>query len=324
MSAGFAVRPLRFMLTSVAPALWKPSRGVAPRAVSAGPHRNGICRCFSCRTALAMHAELPPPIPQSKALRIHTALRDQTIRFATTVAHAKGKRSANGTKPNQQTSEGPVELDEDESAEEFPDEEVSEEEEDDSDQDFDGPTVDTAGLAWAETGLETLQQILQRPEMQGLELYSFNTVPSSKVLRIRVDKMEDEYGSPSLEDITNIARAMYSGLEEALGEEEAGSIEVEVSSPGAERALRLPGELTRFRQLPLNVEYQLENGELDTRVLKLLEFDELNGTTNWGLADVAANKQGKKKGQGLNRKERDMRFDVPVANIKSVRVHLDV
>ena len=46
-----------------------------------------------------------------------------------------------------------------------------------------------------------------------------------------VAQMEDEYGSPSLEDITSFSRAMSSGLDEALGEEEAGTIEVEVSSP---------------------------------------------------------------------------------------------
>ena len=110
---------------------------------------------------------------------------------------------------------------------------------------------------------------------------------------VRQLQLEDEYGSPSLEDITNLSRALSSGLEEELGEEEAGTIEVEVSSPvsiasqlhasncstshmlgcrgapliqasvfqGAERILKLPGELTRFGQLPLTVEFELEDGE---------------------------------------------------------------
>lgn len=40
------------------------------------------------------------------------------------------------------------------------------------------------------------------------------------------------------------------GLVDRLGEESAGEITVEVSSPGAERQLRLPEELERFMVRP--------------------------------------------------------------------------
>lgn len=40
---------------------------------------------------------------------------------------------------------------------------------------------------------------------------------------------------------------MTAGLNERLGEASAGEISVEVSSPGAERQLRLPDELERFQ-----------------------------------------------------------------------------
>lgn len=59
-------------------------------------------------------------------------------------------------------------------------------------------------------------------------------------------------------------------------------------------------------------------------MLSLREYAAEEGATTWGLADVAANKQGKKKGQGLNRKERDMEWRIPVAALKMVRVHLDI
>lgn len=62
----------------------------------------------------------------------------------------------------------------------------------------------------------------------------------------------------------------------------------------------------------------------DTRVLSLREYEEEEGMTVWGLADVNVNKQGKKKGQGLNRKERDMEWKIPVPALKLVRVHLDI
>ncbi len=42
-------------------------------------------------------------------------------------------------------------------------------------------------------------------------------------------------------------------LDRELGVEAAGEISFEVSSPGAERLVELPGELTRFAELPLRV-----------------------------------------------------------------------
>lgn len=198
------------------------------------------------------------------------------------------------------------------------------EDEIDSDVDFEGPQIVTGGMPWADAALEITQEILHREEMKGLELYAFAAIPSSKVLRLRLDKLEDEYGSPSLEDITNFSRALSMGLDERFGEEVSGDIEMEVSSPGAERVLRLPGELARFQNLPLRVQFLREDGKVDTKVLRLKEYDAEGEMTTWGLADVAVNKQGKKKGQGLNRKERDAEWRIPVATLQEVRVHLDI
>merc|ERR1711976_39219 len=190
--------------------------------------------------------------------------------------------------------------------------------------DFEEPEISDGGTTWGEAALKIAQDVLQQPNMQGLELYSFSAISESRVLRVSIDKLEDEFGSPSIEDITNFSRAMNVGLEEALGEDVAGDLEIEVSSPGAERVLRLPGELARFQQLPMQVEYQQPDSNVDTRVLRLLEYDDAAQSTKWGLADVAVNKKGKKKGQGLNRKERDMVFEIPVPSIRRVRLHLDM
>lgn len=64
---------------------------------------------------------------------------------------------------------------------------------------------------------------------------------------VRLDKLSDPRGSPSLDDIEDFSRRFYKALEERLGEEVAGRMEVEVSSPGAERPVGIPGELERFR-----------------------------------------------------------------------------
>ena len=127
--------------------------------------------------------------------------------------------------------------------------------------------------------------------MQNLELYLFRTIPSSKKVDIRLDKLTDVYGSPSIDDIERFSRSLYGGtchrssgrgrergchtpphthtccsarprrrsllptavLDRELGVEAAGDISFEVSSPGAERNVLLPAELKRFAGLPLKV-----------------------------------------------------------------------
>jgi hypothetical protein len=44
-------------------------------------------------------------------------------------------------------------------------------------------------------------------------------------------QLTDVYGSPSLEDIKDVARKVSATLEEALGEEASGEIEVSISTP---------------------------------------------------------------------------------------------
>jgi hypothetical protein len=44
-------------------------------------------------------------------------------------------------------------------------------------------------------------------------------------------QLDDKYGSPMLEDIERFARAFYTEMECSMGEEAAGDITVEASSP---------------------------------------------------------------------------------------------
>lgn len=118
------------------------------------------------------------------------------------------------------------------------------------------------------------------------------------------------------------SRLFNEAFEAAVGEADAGSIEVEVSSPGAERQVRVPGELQRFAALPMRVEYSLEEGRVETQVLSFVEHDAAAGMTRWKLADVRANRAGG-KGRGLNRKQRDAVYELPVPALRRVCLHLD-
>jgi ribosome maturation factor RimP len=44
-------------------------------------------------------------------------------------------------------------------------------------------------------------------------------------------QVDDLYGSPTLDDVEQFSRQFYKGLEEAVGEETAWKLTVEVSSP---------------------------------------------------------------------------------------------
>eukprot|EP00955_Chlamydomonas_euryale_P112432 366130-Chlamydomonas_euryale.AAC.59 len=45
------------------------------------------------------------------------------------------------------------------------------------------------------------EEVLATPAMQGIEIYTFRPVVQSKKLVIRLDKLSDRYGSPSIDDI---------------------------------------------------------------------------------------------------------------------------
>jgi hypothetical protein len=58
-----------------------------------------------------------------------------------------------------------------------------------------------------------------------------------------------------------------------------------------------------------------------TQVLVLAQADEAAGITRWRLADVRAN--APVKGRKLSKRQREMTFDIPLAAITRVRVHVD-
>ena len=60
----------------------------------------------------------------------------------------------------------------------------------------------------------------------------------------------------------------------------------------------------------------------ETKVLQLLDFNEGTVSSEWALADVKVNRQ-KRLGR-LTKKETDMRFNLPIASIQHVRLHLDI
>ena len=49
--------------------------------------------------------------------------------------------------------------------------------------------------------MRSCAQVLKTPALEGIELYLFRAIIPQKKLDIRLDKLTDLYGSPSIDDI---------------------------------------------------------------------------------------------------------------------------
>lgn len=208
--------------------------------------------------------------------------------------------------------EGPDDIDDDEMQSMLQDDEASA-----------GAMTDTANTEWGTKALLIVQQVLQQSSMQELALFSLMASPKHKQLKIRLDKPSDEYGSPSLDEVAVFSTQFADEYHKAIGEA-AEDIAVEVSSPGAERQVRVPQDLIRFQHLPMLVTFQLKDStKTDTKVLELVSYNEADATAEWKLADVKQNRSGKGVSK-LSKKQAGQRYEMSLAALLKVNLHLEV
>ena len=170
---------------------------------------------------------------------------------------------------------------------------------------------------WGQMALDCAQQVLSTND--DLSLYAFRAVANTKSVDIRIDKLSDTYGSPTLDEIGAFSRDFNERFEAMIGEEEAGGIEIEVSSPGATRRVKVPEELERFQGLPMEV-VTVEEPEIRVMVFKGFAAD---GASEWMYADVKANRS-LNKGRGLNKKARESVFVLQADDITGCNLHIDL
>lgn len=99
---------------------------------------------------------------------------------------------------------------------------------------------------------------------------------------------------------------------------------MKVSSPGAERLLKVPDDLDRFKEMPMRVCYldDLESKRLEKNGVFLLESIETESCI-WKLANVKENRDPLSKGRPLSRKQKDWRLELPFLMHKRVSLYLD-
>lgn len=98
-----------------------------------------------------------------------------------------------------------------------------------------------------------------------------------------------------------------------------------MSSPGAERLLRVPEDLDRFKEMPMRVQYlEIDSNQHEQKDGAFLveAIDTETRQCVWKLADVKENRNQAGKGRPLNRKQRDLRIQLPFEAIKRVTLYL--
>ncbi|KAG9457237.1 hypothetical protein H6P81_001745 [Aristolochia fimbriata] len=186
-----------------------------------------------------------------------------------------------------------------------------------------GGGIMLAGTWWDKEALALAERVSISFD-KDLSIYAFRTF-SNSTIRVRIEKLSSKYGSLSMTDIEDFSSAYRALLDEA---EQLGTmpenISLEVSSPGIERIVQIPGDLERFKDLPMYVRYN--TGEVETGssqesdgILNLISFDLDARFCTWCLADVRANREKAGKGKPLSKKQREWRLQTPFESLRLVR-----
>ncbi|KAJ8548031.1 hypothetical protein K7X08_021267 [Anisodus acutangulus] len=189
----------------------------------------------------------------------------------------------------------------------------------------DGGGIVLQSCPWGEQALSIARDVLL-PFGADMELYAFKTSPRGYIY-VRLDKLPNEYGCPIMDEMEEFSRQYKKKLDEAgaLGKI-PDDLALEVSSPGAERLLKVPDDLSRFKDMPMRVSYieELNSRNIEKNGIFFMEsIDAESGSCVWKLADVKENRDPAAKGRPLSRKQKDWRLRLPYATVKRVTLYLD-
>ncbi|XXG81331.1 hypothetical protein AAC387_Pa09g1994 [Persea americana] len=140
---------------------------------------------------------------------------------------------------------------------------------------------------------------------------------ASSTIKVRIENMANNYGSPSMTDIEDFSSACHACLDEA-----------KISSPGVERIVQVPQQLDRFKDLPMYVKYDTEEASTESPkesdgVFKLVSFDLESTYCTWSIADVRKNREEAGEGRPLSKKQKEWRLQTPFDSLRLVRLYSD-
>ncbi|CAL5091361.1 unnamed protein product [Urochloa decumbens] len=195
----------------------------------------------------------------------------------------------------------------------------------------DGGGVALRDVKWGERALAAAQEVLGEHFGDDLDMFAFKVSPKGYVY-VRLDKLTNMYGCPDIEEIESFNRLYKQKLDEIIERGEIPlDLALEVSSPGAERLLKVPGDLDRFKDMAMRVQYFAEGDNnlvskqnlLKDGIFLLESVDTQAEHCIWKLADVKENREEAGKGRPLNRKQKDWRLQTSFSLVKKVTLYLN-
>jgi ribosome maturation factor RimP len=116
---------------------------------------------------------------------------------------------------------------------------------------------------------DILDSILEKP----LSLFSFKMVSQNNhsLIEISLDNLDHPYGSVTIGDCERISRKLAQVLEEEYAEE---NYTLQVSSAGAERELKIPFDLERFKSVPIKLIYRESDEKWKEGVFLLVRLED--------------------------------------------------
>ena len=159
---------------------------------------------------------------------------------------------------------------------------------------------------------QKIESIILHLIPEGLELFSVKSavVKGGAVIKITLDKPESKYGSPSIEELELVSRRLSDSLESLP--EPFQNPQVEITSPGAERSLRLPEDLKRFLGFPMKVQF-FEEDKVQVKKLRLKNVHE-------AIATWTEFKKSKKQ----SKKQTELKLvEIPLKSLKAVNLILE-
>ncbi|PIA57688.1 hypothetical protein AQUCO_00600425v1 [Aquilegia coerulea] len=190
----------------------------------------------------------------------------------------------------------------------------------------DGGGIVFGDILWGQQALSIANEVLLQFN-DDLKIFSFKNTPRGYIY-VRLDKLSEKFGCPTMEEIEQYS-SLYNKRLEEVGEsgEIPGNLALEVSSPGAERLLKVPDDLERFKEMPMRVRYVEDNlkpSALQKDGVFLLESVEIESDQCvWKLADAKENRDVLGKGRPMSRKQKDWRITLPFGSLKRVMLYLD-
>ncbi|KAK1437694.1 hypothetical protein QVD17_03490 [Tagetes erecta] len=189
--------------------------------------------------------------------------------------------------------------------------------------DSNGGGVVIQNCSWGEKALSIAQDVLLQFD-DDIQIFAFKISPRGYIY-VRLERLCNEF--LSVEDIQSYSHKYMKKLVEAGAVGDIPTdLALEVSSPDADRSLRIPNDLQRFKNKAMRVKYVRHDDSKSMKkegifFLESIEMD--SGSCVWRLADVKENRDRSCKGRPLTRKQKDWRLKLSYEMLEQVTLYLD-